>query len=250
MEGEEREWGSMSKSKSKSMSMSRSSWSMEDVFSSQSRRSVRGHEEDEEALIWAALEKLSTYNRLRTSILKSYEEDDQNQDGVNKSLHKEVDVRKLGVDDRIQFIDRLFKVAEEDNEKFLKKLRDRIHRVGIQLPTIEVRFEHLTVEANCHIGTRALPTLPNAARNFAESLLRMVGIKTAERRKLTILKDLSGIIKPSRMCLLLGPPSSGKTTLLLALAGKLDPSLKVKGEVTYNGHKLTEFVPQKNISIH
>jgi len=30
-----------------------------------------------------------------------------------------------------------------------------------------------------------------------------------------------------RMTLLLGPPSSGKTTLLLALAGKLDPMLKV-----------------------
>ena len=30
------------------------------------------------------------------------------------------------------------------------------------------------------------------------------------------------------MTLLLGPPSSGKTTLLLALAGKLDPDLKVK----------------------
>lgn len=47
------------------------------------------------------------------------------------------------------------------------------------------------------------------------------------------------------MTLLLGPPSSGKTTLLLALAGKLDRSLKVKGEVTYNGHSLKEFVPQK-----
>jgi MoxR-like ATPase len=30
-----------------------------------------------------------------------------------------------------------------------------------------------------------------------------------------------------RLTLLLGPPSSGKTTLLLALAGKLDPDLKV-----------------------
>ncbi|KAF3773779.1 hypothetical protein EJ110_NYTH54648 [Nymphaea thermarum] len=39
------------------------------------------------------------------------------------------------------------------------------------------------------------------------------------------------------MTLLLGPPSSGKTSLLLALAGKLDSSLKVK--------KLKEFVPQK-----
>lgn len=34
------------------------------------------------------------------------------------------------------------------------------------------------------------------------------------------------------MTLLLGPPSSGKTTLLLALAGKLDPDLKVKRNLT------------------
>lgn len=32
-----------------------------------------------------------------------------------------------------------------------------------------------------------------------------------------------------RMTLLLGPPGCGKTTLLLALAGKLDKSLKVLG---------------------
>jgi ABC-type multidrug transport system ATPase subunit len=47
------------------------------------------------------------------------------------------------------------------------------------------------------------------------------------------------------MTLLLGPPGSGKTSLLLALAGKLDPDLKVKGKITYNGHTLDEFVPQK-----
>ena len=33
------------------------------------------------------------------------------------------------------------------------------------------------------------------------------------------------------MTLLLGPPSSGKTTLLLALAAKLDPKLKVRALV-------------------
>jgi energy-coupling factor transporter ATP-binding protein EcfA2 len=37
-----------------------------------------------------------------------------------------------------------------------------------------------------------------------------------------------------RMTLLLGPPSSGKSTLLLALAGKLDPQLKVTLTSSHN----------------
>lgn len=71
-------------------------------------------------------------------------------------------------------------------------------RVGIQLPTVEVRYEHLTVEAECYIGNRALPTLVNQARNIAESALGMLGIRLAKRTNLTILKDASGIIHPSR----------------------------------------------------
>ncbi|CAN8269239.1 unnamed protein product [Cochlearia groenlandica] len=188
-------------------------------------------DDEEEALKWAALEKLPTYTRLRTTLIKP-----------NLDL---VDVAKIGVDDRKKFIDSIFKVMEEDNDKFLKKLRDRIDRVGIKLPTVEAKFEKLTIEANCHIGKRALPTLPNVALNIGERCLGLLGFDFANTTKLIILKDVSGIIKPSRMTLLLGPPSSGKTTLLLALAGKLDSSLKVKGRVSYNGHELKEFVPQK-----
>ncbi|XP_047177398.1 ABC transporter G family member 36-like, partial [Vigna umbellata] len=228
-----------------SRSISRSSWRMEEVFASgrYSRRTSQV-DEDEEALKWAAIEKLPTYDRLRTSIIQTFAEGGEQQPG-NQVLHKEVDVRKLDMNDRQQIIDKIFKVAEEDNEKFLRKFRNRIDKVGIRLPTVEVRFQNLTVEANSFVGSRALPTLPNSALNILESLFGICGISTAKRTKLTILKNASGIVKPSRMALLLGPPSSGKTTLLLALAGKLDPELKVKGEITYNGHKLNEFVPRK-----
>lgn len=71
-------------------------------------------------------------------------------------------------------------------------------RVGIRLPTVEVRYQNLIVEADCYIGSRALPTLPNVALNIAESALGLCGISTAKRTKLTILKNVSGIIKPSR----------------------------------------------------
>ncbi|PHU19892.1 ABC transporter G family member 43 [Capsicum chinense] len=47
------------------------------------------------------------------------------------------------------------------------------------------------------------------------------------------------------MTLLLGPLGYGKTTLLKALSGSLEKSLKVSREISYNVYKLPEFVPQK-----
>ena len=41
-------------------------------------------------------------------------------------------------------------------------------RVGIDIPTIEVRFEHLRVEAEAYIGQRALPTIFNFFANLME----------------------------------------------------------------------------------
>lgn len=225
-----------------SKNASRRGWNRDEVFgaNNSTRRSSRAQEEDEEALKWAAIEKLPTYNRLRTSFMNTLSENELL--GNNKLI----DVRKLDINEKQLFIDRFLKDAEEDNEKFLRKFRERLNRVGIELPTVQVRFEHLTVEADCFVGSRALPTLPNATLNAAESALGLFGIRLAKRTNLTILKDVSGIVKPSRMTLLLGPPSSGKTTLLLALAGKLDPSLRVKGDISYNGYRLNEFVPQKS----
>ncbi|KAL2488349.1 ABC transporter-like [Forsythia ovata] len=112
-------------------------------------------EEDEEALRLAAIQKLPTYDRLRKTSLKSYELTADNH-GNFKVVHKDIDVRKLDMNDRKEFIDMIFKDG----------------------PSIRT-------------------------------------------------------------------PSYGKTTLLLAPAGKLDHTLKTSGEIAYNGHKLNEFVPQK-----
>ncbi|XP_057840625.2 ABC transporter G family member 36 [Cryptomeria japonica] len=203
----------------------------------------RDVEDDEAALKMAAIEQLPAFNRLRTGIMfESVIDDDE---GNRKEILREVDVRNMGDNERKKFIEKVFKVVEEDNDQFLRKLRARIDRVAMRIPTVEVRFENLTVNAECLIGGRALPTLTNSAKNFLEALLGMVGLSTTKKTNLTILKDVSGIIKPSRLTLLLGQPGSGKSTLLLALAGRLDKELKVTGSITYNGHSMEEFVPQK-----
>ncbi|XP_057969760.1 pleiotropic drug resistance protein 1-like [Malania oleifera] len=200
-----------------------------EVFSQSSRE-----EDDEEALKWAALEKLPTYNRLRKGLLMG-----------SKGAADEIDITDLGVFEKRNLMERLVKVAEEDNEKFLLKLKNRADRVGIDMPTIEVRFEHLHIEAEAFVGSNALPSFINFSFGLVEGILNGLHILPSRKKHLTILHDASGIIKPRRMTLLLGPPSSGKTTLMLALAGKLDPSLQFSGRVTYNGHGMNEFVPQR-----
>ncbi|XP_061356268.1 pleiotropic drug resistance protein 1-like isoform X2 [Gastrolobium bilobum] len=201
-----------------------------DVFST----SEREREDDEEALKWAAIERLPTYLRIRRSILKDAE-----------GKGREVDIKQLGLTERKILLERLVKIAEDDNEKFLLKLKERMDRVGLDIPTIEVRFEHVNVEAHVYVGSRALPSLLNFFVNVLEGFLNYLHIIPSPKKPLHILQNVCGILKPRRMTLLLGPPGSGKTTLLLALAGKLGKDLKRSGMVTYNGHGLEEFVPQR-----
>ncbi|KAL5155497.1 ABC transporter G family member 39 [Glycine soja] len=196
------------------------------------------YEDDEEELKWAAIDRLPTFERMRKGVLKHVLDD-------GHVMLDEVDVSNLCLHDKKLLIDSILKIVEEDNEKFLRRLRNRVDRVGIEIPKIEVRCKNLSVEGDVHVGSRALPTLLNATLNAFESVLGMFHLAPSKKREIQILKDVSGIVKPSRMTLLLGPPSSGKTTLLLALAGKLDRDLRVSGRITYCGHELNEFVPQK-----
>ncbi|XP_057537389.1 ABC transporter G family member 32 isoform X1 [Amaranthus tricolor] len=197
-------------------------------------QSFRDEGEDEDALKWAALERLPTYNRVRRGIFR-------NLLGDTKEIH----VGKLGVDERKLVLDRLFSSVENDPQLFFDRMRQRFLAVDMKFPKVEVRFMNLTVESYVQIGSRALPTIPNFILNMSEALLRKLHMFPGKRKKLTILDDISGIIRPSRLTLLLGPPSSGKTSLLLALAGRQTPGLKMSGRITYNGHDFREFVPQR-----
>jgi hypothetical protein len=94
----------------------------DDVFSRSSRE-----EDDEEALRWAALEKLPTYDRVRRAIVPL----GLGADGADAPGGKglvDVDVLSFGPRERRALLERLVRVADEDNERFLLKLKDRIDR--------------------------------------------------------------------------------------------------------------------------
>nr|CAB3477574.1 unnamed protein product [Digitaria exilis] len=180
---------------------------------------------DDDALRWAALESLPTRDRVRRAILPPL---GAGGEGGEAGAHQVVDVLALGPRERRALLERLVRVADEDNERFLLKLKDRVERVGIHMPTIEVRFEHLMAEAEVRVGTSGLPTVLNSITNKLEEVAIALRLRRSRKRAMPILHDISGIVRPRRMTLLLGPPGSGKTTLLLALAGRLDKDLKVR----------------------
>ncbi|KAK1591855.1 hypothetical protein Q3G72_014681 [Acer saccharum] len=190
--------------------------------------------EDEYELQYAAVQKLPTFERITTALFDE-------KDVTGKRL---VNVTKLGAEERRMFIEKLIKHIENDNLQLLQKIRKRIDKVGVQLPSVEVRYKNLSVEAECEVvHGKPLPTLWNATKSMFSGFTSLLGSK--QEAKLRIIKDVSGVIKPGRMTLLLGPPGCGKTTFLSALSGKLSHSLKVSGDISYNGYRLEEFVPQK-----
>lgn len=75
-------------------------------------------EDDEQALRWAALEKLPTFNRLRASIFQK-----------NTGSVRQVDVQKdLSTADFHHLLDKLHRKAADEDEQLFVKMRQRLDR--------------------------------------------------------------------------------------------------------------------------
>jgi hypothetical protein len=106
--------------------------------------------DDEAELKWAAVERLPTLDRLHTSLLHG-------------DLQM-VDVRRLGAAERRMVVDNLIANIQRDNLRLLRKQRQRMDRVGVHPPTVEVRWRDVSVEAECQVVQgKPLPTIWNAA---------------------------------------------------------------------------------------
>lgn len=111
-------------------------------------RDGEGHDTNAEyALQWAEIERLPTVKRMRSTLL------DDGDESMTEKGKRVVDVTKLGAMERHPFGCLDFEI------------KTGLCRVGMELPTIEVRYEGLKVEAECEIVEgKALPTLWNTAK--------------------------------------------------------------------------------------
>lgn len=150
-------------------------------------------------------------------------------------------------EERAIILEHALDTESADAEGMLNKIRDRFDMASYSVPKIEVRFEDLHVVASVYTAAgRNVPTVLNVFRDMAEWLVFKLHLYRPNKTKMAILNHISSVLQPGRSTLLLGPPASGKSTLLKMLAGKMEgiTSVKKSGKVTYNGRSFDEFLPQ------
>jgi ABC-type multidrug transport system ATPase subunit len=144
----------------------------------------------------------------------------------------------------------IMELSEAQKEN-VKKSSDALRRIQAimeefnahmqtQFP-IEIRMEGLTYSAPDDLNGNKIHTVYNSSYlyvvvKFFKNLRSGGGMRQKMGTKV-ILDDISVVLKPGKMYLLLGPPASGKSSFLRAVAGRLsvEKGETTEGSVFYNG---------------
>ncbi|GJP37219.1 hypothetical protein CLOM_g21651 [Closterium sp. NIES-68] len=129
--------------------------------------------------------------------------------GALERALESADVSRLCYAQRRALVECAVETVEQRNARMVEKIAARLHRVGLSFPLVEVRFEGVAVAASMYVGERAMPSLLNFARNLLAVPLRTLCLLPDMRTCFPILNGCSGILKPGRLTLLLGPPGAG-----------------------------------------
>mmetsp|Transcript_33340 Transcript_33340/g.83541 ORF Transcript_33340/g.83541 Transcript_33340/m.83541 type:complete len:1541 (-) Transcript_33340:49-4671(-) len=123
--------------------------------------------------------------------------------------------------------------------------RKVLEKSGHAFPEITITYEDLNVGANALVGAGAINSITNALKGVVESCV------PRERQPVSLLHKTSGVIKPGRATLVLGPPGAGKSLFMKAITGRIKSrgaNFELGGSVRYNGRLLDDFVPEHTAS--
>ncbi|KAH9868944.1 hypothetical protein J1614_008021 [Plenodomus biglobosus] len=122
-----------------------------------------------------------------------------------------------------------------DLSKFLRLFRSQVEAEGVELKQVSVVYKNLNV-----FGSGKAIQLQKTVSDLVMAPLRFREYFGGSKRK-QILHSFDGIIKSGELCVVLGRPGSGCSTLLKALTGELH-SLEIDDSIIhYNG------IPQKKM---
>lgn len=132
------------------------------------------------------------------------------------------------------------RAALQKVENYLRQLRPFF---DLDENTVEVHLKDFRYTVKVNPAAVKISTVYNEGVCYKLSKWiqrRRMGIAKEKQVDKVILDDINLVLKPSKMYLVLGPPGSGKTSLLRAIAGRLSKANgeTTEGIVTYNGLSL------------
>jgi ABC-type multidrug transport system ATPase subunit/ABC-type multidrug transport system permease subunit len=136
----------------------------------------------------------------------------------------------------------------DSDVNFAQRLGEVFKQTKGGFPSVEVEYNNLRIEADALVGAGMNPSVWNSFKSLGSKLLCLGGLET---RPLTILDGVSGVLKPGKLTLLIGPPGSGKSVLMQALSGRLHlhKGLRQEGSIKYNGEDVHSFVVQRTAGL-
>jgi ATP-binding cassette subfamily G (WHITE) protein 2 (PDR) len=116
-----------------------------------------------------------------------------------------------------------------DLSKFLNMFRHQLEGEGIEMKKVSVVYKNLNV-----FGSGKALQLQNTVADFFMTPFRATEFFGKSQRK-QILHQFDGIIRAGELCVVLGRPGSGCSTLLKALTGELHGLDTDESVIHYNG---------------
>lgn len=185
-------------------------------------------------------ERKARQRHLKTLMTQSFSEADV---PVNKSRDEDevIDPEELRLSpEQIQDVE---KAAA--SLRLLKKQWTQYSMFHQAVP-VEIRIDNFSYSAPIAAESNKIDTVYNTGLiyriiKYCEGKNKENGSEESSKSK-PILDNISLALKPGRMYLVLGPPSSGKSSLLKAIAGRLSlhHGEEVFGSVSYNGKRLED----------
>jgi hypothetical protein len=170
-------------------------------------------------------------------------ESDFDQEAATRAISQYHDL-KTEIEDEMAEKDTTGKVQEA---KLMLKEYYSHAKKAVRHLSLEVRMENLTYSVPISSEAGKVMTVYNSSflypvYKFFQRTWRGEKKKASRIGTKKVLDDINLVLKPGKMYLLLGPPTSGKTTLLRAISGNLHPGKEetLEGTIKYNGRTLLE----------
>lgn len=108
-------------------------------------------------------------------------------------------------------------------------------------------LQNVSVSGDIPISTNEFATVGSTITSALSSIF--ASKKKASARK-SFVSDINTAFEPGKLCLVIGAPSSGKSSLLKYISGRLDDNLDVEGKLRFNGIEVAQnMVPRVSLYV-